>query len=234
MSIRLDTTGWARWSTSCVRNSNLTVPTNGICTTQFLFWRMTHKLLWDFDIHLISTWRPDLIIVVSSRGLPEGSPFYSYYTKVWGRALLHCLDCFTLLLILILQYWVLSKAASSTIFWVFGMTQPGTELRSPGGKIVNFAVSADHRKKKKLKESEKKDKYLDLSGEKEKLWNMKVTNLSIVTIEGLLKRLEVLEIREQVKTIQTATLLRTDRILRRVLETWGDLLSLNLQWKTIG
>ena len=28
-------------------------------------------------------------------------------------------------------------------------------------------------------------------------------------------------------------LLRTARILRRVLETWGDLLSLRLQWKTI-
>ena len=36
-----------------------------------------------------------------------------------------------------------------------------------------------------------------------------------------------------IETIQTTTLLRTARILRRVLETWGDLLSLQLQWKTI-
>ena len=39
-------------------------------------------------------------------------------------------------------------------------------------KIVNFAVSADHRIK--LKECEKRDKYLDLSRELKKLWNMKV------------------------------------------------------------
>ena len=36
-STRLDTTGWARGSTGkCARNLNLTMPTNGICTTQHL------------------------------------------------------------------------------------------------------------------------------------------------------------------------------------------------------
>ena len=45
-------------------------------------------------------------------------------------------------------------------------------------KFVNFAVPADH--KIKLKESEKKDKYLDLARELKKLWNMKVTIISIV------------------------------------------------------
>ena len=36
-STRLDTTWWARWSTGkCARNLNLTMPTNGICTTQHL------------------------------------------------------------------------------------------------------------------------------------------------------------------------------------------------------
>ena len=38
---------------------------------------------------------------------------------------------------------------------------------------MNFAVPADHRVKEK--ESEKKDKYLDLARELKKLWNMKVT-----------------------------------------------------------
>ena len=38
-------------------------------------------------------------------------------------------------------------------------------------KIVDFAVPADHRIN--LKESEKKDKYLDLARELKKLWNMK-------------------------------------------------------------
>ena len=31
-----------------------------------------------------------------------------------------------------LQCWVLNKEESSTIFWVFGMTHPGIETRSPG------------------------------------------------------------------------------------------------------
>ena len=63
-------------------------------------------------------------------------------------------------------------------------------------KIVNFAVPDDH--KIKLKESEKKDKYLDLARELKKLWNMKLTIIPIVTgsfgtvSKGLLKGLEEL------------------------------------------
>ena len=45
-------------------------------------------------------------------------------------------------------------------------------------KIVDFAVLADHRIK--LKECEKKSKYLDLARELKKLWNMKVTIIPIV------------------------------------------------------
>ena len=68
---------------------------------------------------------------------------------------------------------------------------------------------------------------------------MKVTIVPIVigalgtVTKGLLKGQEDLEVSERVETIQTTALLRTARILRRVLETWGDLLSLKLQWKTI-
>ena len=104
-------------------------------------------------------------------------------------------------------------------------------------KIVDFAVLAGFRIK--LKENEKKDEYLNLALELKKLWNMKVTIIPIVisafgTItKGLLKGLEDLEVGGQVETIQPTTLLRSVRILRRVLETWGDLLSLKLQWKTI-
>ena len=67
-------------------------------------------------------------------------------------------------------------------------------------KIVDFTIPADHRVK--LKENEKKDKYLDLARELKKLWNMKVTFISIVigalaTVnKGLLKGLEDLKIRE--------------------------------------
>ena len=68
---------------------------------------------------------------------------------------------------------------------------------------------------------------------------MKVTIVPIVigaldTItKGLFKGLEDLEVGGRVETIQTTVLLKTARILRRVLETWGDLLSLKLQWKNI-
>ena len=112
-------------------------------------------------------------------------------------------------------------------------------------KIVDFAVPADHRIK--MKECEKKDKYIDLARELKKLWNMRVTIIPIVigafgtVTKGLLKRLEDLEVGGQVETIQMTALLRTARILRRVLETWGDLLSLTpvknhrltLMWKAL-
>ena len=66
---------------------------------------------------------------------------------------------------------------------------------------------------------------------------MKVTIMPIVigafgtVTKGLLKGLEDLEVGGRVETIQTTVLLKTARIQRRVLETWGDLLSLKLQWK---
>ena len=90
-------------------------------------------------------------------------------------------------------------------------------------KIVDFAVPADHRIN--LKESEKKDKYLDLAWELKKLWNMKVTIVPIVigalgtVTKGLLKGLEDLEVGRRVETIQTTALLKTARILRGVMET---------------
>ena len=67
---------------------------------------------------------------------------------------------------------------------------------------------------------------------------MKVTIIPIMigafgtVTKGLLKGLEDLEVGGRVETIQTTALLKTGKIPRRVLETWGDLLSLNLQWKT--
>ena len=68
---------------------------------------------------------------------------------------------------------------------------------------------------------------------------MKVTIIPIVigaldtVTKGLLKGLKDLEIRWRMETIQTTTLLRSARIFKRVLATWGDLLSLKLQLKTI-
>ena len=57
---------------------------------------------------------------------------------------------------------------------------------------------------------------------------MKVTIIPIMigafstVTKRLIKGLEDLEKRERVETIQTTTLLRTAKILRRVLETGGD------------
>ena len=89
----------------------------------------------------------------------------------------------------------------------------------------------------KLKECEKRDKYFDLARELKKLRNMKVIIILIVigafdtVTEGLLKGLEDLEVGGRVDTIQTTALLKTARILRKFLETGGDLLPLNLPMK---
>ena len=100
-------------------------------------------------------------------------------------------------------------------------------------RIVNFAVSADHRVK--LKESENRDKYLP---EKWKvLRKIKVTLIPIVigvlvtVIEGLIPG--GLRNKRASRDHQITALLRSATILRIVLETWGDLLSLRLLWKSI-
>ena len=57
------------------------------------------------------------------------------------------------------------------------------------------------------------------------------TNIDIFLFDNM--GLEDLDVGGWVATIQTTILLTTTRILRRVLETWGHLLSLKLQLKTI-
>ena len=102
-------------------------------------------------------------------------------------------------------------------------------------KIVDFAVPTDHRIK--LKEWKKKEKYIDLARGLKNLWNMKLTIIPIMigafgtVTKGLLKGMGDLEVDGREETIQTTALLRTARILRRVLVTWRDLLK--LEWKTI-
>ena len=86
---------------------------------------------------------------------------------------------------------------------------------------MDFAISGEYTEK--IKESEKGDKYVDLIKElKKKLWNMKVAVMLIVVgalgtiLNRLLKGVEDLEIRGQIEIIQTTTLLRPARILRRI------------------
>ena len=91
----------------------------------------------------------------------------------------------------------------------------------------------------KIKVSEKIDKYLDLGWELKKLWNMKVK--AIPTVVGALRtvarslemEVEEFEIIARLETIQTTALLRSAWIIKRIQETWGSLLSLMPQWKTI-
>ena len=77
-------------------------------------------------------------------------------------------------------------------------------------QFVDFAVPADHRAK--LKESEKKDKYLDLAKELKKTEEHESDSDTNCNWD--------LTIRRQMETIQTTVLLRSARILRRVLESW--------------
>ena len=56
----------------------------------------------------------------------------------------------------------------------------------------------------------------------------------IITLKDLENKLEKVEIKGRIETIQTTVLLKSARILRRVLEIWGDLLSPRLQLKLVG
>ena len=96
---------------------------------------------------------------------------------------------------------------------------------------MEFTVPADHKVKQEV--TKERDKYLDIAREqkKNKLGNMKVTVIPSVNrilgrvTKDLVKRLDDLEIRERVQTIETTALLRSSRILRRILATCGDFLS---------
>ena len=96
---------------------------------------------------------------------------------------------------------------------------------------MDFALPPDHLMK--ITESEMREKYSDLARELRKLCNMKGTLLLTVigTVpKGFEREMEQLEIGWR---IQTTALLRSARILRIVLGTWRDLLSLRLDWKSI-
>ena len=73
-----------------------------------------------------------------------------------------------------------------------------------------------------MKESEKRDKYLELARELKKLRNMNVSVIPFVSgvfgtvSKGVIQGMEDVKIRGRVETLQTIALLR---ILSRVLET---------------
>ena len=98
---------------------------------------------------------------------------------------------------------------------------------------MDFAILPDH--EVWLKESKKRDKLIYFAIALRKLWNMKATIILIVigtfyTVPTrLVKQLEDLELREQVETILTKSLLRLARIRTIVQDTWIKLLSHKLQ-----
>ena len=98
--------------------------------------------------------------------------------------------------------------------------------------IVDFTVPEDHRVK--IKENEKRGKYLDLTRELRKLRNMKATEIPIVigtleTVpEGFEGGLKESENRKPIETIQMTALLGSARIFSRVLVTRRDLLSFEI------
>ena len=81
------------------------------------------------------------------------------------------------------------------------------------------------------------DKYRGFA--RENLWKVKVTAIPVVIgalgaiPKRLIKGLEDLVNRREVETAQITALLWSTRILRRVQETWGDLLSLKLPCEII-
>ena len=91
-------------------------------------------------------------------------------------------------------------------------------------KIVDLTVPANHWEK--WKENEKKDKYLDLAWELKKLcpW---------YSHQRIGKRTRGLGNKRTSGDNPNYSIIEIDQILRRVLETWGDLFLLRLQWKTI-
>ena len=85
---------------------------------------------------------------------------------------------------------------------------------------MDFTILAGHRVK--MKGSKKRDKYLDLTRELKKLEHETdrfVIDVLITVTKGLVQGLEDLEISGRMETMQTIALLRSARLLRRVLET---------------
>ena len=135
---------------------------------------------------------------------------------------------------------------SRKILWSFEMQTDHLSMnRRPDLEIisywVDFTIPAGHRVK--IKESKNRDKYLGFAREKlRKLWNIRVTVIPIgvgalgMLPKGLERGVKHLEIRGRIETSKTTALLEMARVLRQVLETWGDEACCHsgLQWKMIG
>ena len=99
---------------------------------------------------------------------------------------------------------------------------------------MEFAVLANHGMK--IKENEKRDKFLDLARELKKLWNMRVTVIPIVidalgTIpKGFVKGTRKFRNQRMCGEHPNNSFIK---IRQNTEESSADLLSLRLQWKTL-
>ena len=137
--------------------------------------------------------------------------------------------------------WEIQTGHLISVRWqdlVIKKTKKNKKQKKKTCRFVDLTVSKDYWVK--LKESEGKDKYLNLARELKNLRNMKVTVIPVVigalgtVTKGLVQGLKDLHIGVREDTILSTALLRSARILRSVLETWGDLLSLKFQCEKIG
>ena len=89
--------------------------------------------------------------------------------------------------------------------------------------------SKNKRNRKRLK------KYLDMARELKQLWNIITRAVGSVgtALKCLERRLDEFDIRGKIDIIQTSSLLISTWLLRKVLETRGDLLPLRIQPKKI-
>ena len=93
--------------------------------------------------------------------------------------------------------------------------------------MINFAVPVNHRVK--LKESEKRNKYQDLAREQKSVWNTKVT--VITGTQRLGKETGRFKNQKTYTDHRVYSIIKTR--LRRILDTWGELLLLKLHWITM-
>ena len=93
-------------------------------------------------------------------------------------------------------------------------------------RLVEFAFPAEHRMK--IKEKEERQVLRPCQWTKKNCYWCARNNP-----QKVVKRAVSVGNSKTSREIQTAALLRSVRILRRVLVTWGDLMSLRLQWKTV-
>ena len=147
------------------------------------------------------------------------------------------------------EKWYKHKPLSCTenesfkILWTFNIqTDNIIERRRPDmiiidktskkAQIVDFAVPADHQIE--ISHQRKIESYRDLKRELQKLWSLKISIVPIVigalgTIpKSLEKHLNELNVEVNISQWQTTVLLNSGRIVRKVLEFYGVLLTLEL------